>query len=133
MNQTEVETAWAALAGASGCLGGLTLDVAGILAGTIDAPERTQVDAALQDARVACDALADALNREAVRLGVALFDLDPDREYSSLSELRVVVRDGLAGTDGLADVLSLDDGELVPLATRLRSGFEVVAQVLPSD
>jgi hypothetical protein len=133
MNETEVEAGWAALAGASGCLGGLTLDAAGILADTIDESERTQVVAALQDARAACDGLADALNREAVRLGLALFDLDPDREFTSLSELRVVVRDGLAGTDGLADVLSLDEGELVPLATRLRSGFEAVAQALPSD
>ena len=31
-----------------------------------------------------------------------------------------------------ADVLALDDGELVPLASRLRAGFGTVAQALPS-
>jgi len=50
----------------------------------------------------------------------------------SLLELRDVVRDGLAEADGVADVLALDDGELVPLASRLRAGFEAVAQALPS-
>jgi hypothetical protein len=132
MNRTEVEAAWAAFAGASACLGGLMLDQSGILADSIDEPERTQVEAALRDAQTACDALTDALRREAVQLRLALFELDPDREYASLLELRAVVRDGLAGADGLADVLSLDEGELVPLATRLRSGFEAVAQALPS-
>jgi hypothetical protein len=130
---TEVEAAWATLAGASACLGGLILDQSGGLADAIDEPERTQVRAALLDARAARDALADALHREALRLGVALFDLDANREYASLLELRVVVRDGLAGTDGLADVLSLDDGGLVPLASRLRAGFEAVAEALPSN
>lgn len=133
MNRTEVEAAWAALAGASACLGGLILDQSGILDDSIDEPERTQAKAALLDARDARDVLADALHREALRISLALFDLDPNREYASLLELRVVVRDGLAGADGLADVLSLDEGELVPLATRLRSGFEAVAQALPGN
>ena len=130
MNQTEVEAAWAALAGASACLGGLLLDQSGVLADAIDESERPQVEAALVDARAARDTLADALHREALRLGVALFDLDANREYAGLLELRVVVRDGLAGADGLADVLSLDEGELVPHASRLRDGFEQVAQAL---
>jgi hypothetical protein len=103
----EVEAAWAALAGASACLGGLILDQSGRLDDAIDEPERTQAKAALLDAQAARDA--------------------------SLIELRVVVRDGLAGADGLADVLSLDDGGLVPLASRLRAGFEAVAQALPSN
>ena len=133
MKPTEVEAAWAALAGASACLGGLILDQSGRLDDAIDEPERTQAKAAMLDAQAARDALADALRGEALRLGVALFDLDPNREYPSLLELRVVVRDGLAGADGLADVLSLDDGGLVPLASRLRAGFEAVAQALPSN
>jgi hypothetical protein len=133
MKPTEVEAAWAALAGASACLGGLMLDRSGDLDDAIDEPERTQVKAALLDARAARDALADVLHGEALDLGVALFDLDANREYASLLELRVVVRDGLAGADGLADVLSLDDGELVPLASRLRAGFEAIAQTLPSN
>jgi hypothetical protein len=131
MKPTEVEAAWAALAGASACLGGLVLDQSGVLADAIDEPERAEVKAALLEARVARDALAEALHREALRLGVALFDLDPNREYTSLLELLVVIRDGLAGADGLADVLSLDDGELVPLASRVRSGFQAVADAVP--
>lgn len=131
MNPTEVEAAWAALSGASACLGGLVLDQSGVLADAIDEPERAEVKAALLEARVARDALADALHREALRLGVALFDLDPNREYASLLELHVVIRDGLAGADGLADVLSLDDGQLVPLASRVRSGFQAVADAVP--
>ena len=132
MKQTEVESAWAALAGASACLDGLILDRSGVLDDAIDEPEQTQMKAALLDARAARDALADVLHGEALRLGVALFDLDANREYASLLELRVVVRDGLAGADGLAEVLSLDDpgGELVPLASRLRDGFQAVAQAL---
>jgi hypothetical protein len=133
MRPTEVEAAWAALAGASACLGGIILDRSGTLDDGIDEPERTRVKAALLDARVARDALTDELHREALRLGIALFDLDPDREYGSMPELRVVVRDGLAGADGLADVLSLDDGALLPLASRLRDGFEAVAQALPGN
>ena len=130
MRPTEVETAWAALAGASACLGALILDRSQVLDEAIDEPERTQVKTALLDARAARDALADALHQEALSLGVALFDLDANREYANLLELRVVVRDGLAGADGLADVLSLDNGELVPFASRLRAGFEEVAQAL---
>ncbi len=133
MNPTEIEAAWAALAGTSGCLGGLALDQSGILADSIDEPERTQVEAALRDAQAACDALADALRRDAAQVGLALFDLDPNREYASLLELRAVLGDGRAGADGLADVLSLDEGELVPLASRVRSGFEAVAGALPGD
>ena len=95
MNQTEVEAAWAALAGASACPGGLILDQSGILPDTIDEPERTQVGAALLDARAARDELVEALHGEALRLGVALFDPNPNREYASLSELRVVIRMGL--------------------------------------
>lgn len=133
MNRTEVEAAWAALAGASASLGGLIVDQSAILADSIDEPEWTQVKTALLDARAARDALADALHGEALRLGLALFDLDPNSEYASLLELRGVVRDGLAGADGLADVLSLDEGEFVPLATRLRSGLEAVSQALPSN
>ena len=34
------------------------------------------------------------------------------------------------GADGLADVLSLDEGDLVPHASRLRDGFERVAEAL---
>lgn len=133
MRAIEVEAAWAALAGASACLGGLVLDQSGVLADAIDEPERTEVQAALLDARVARDTLTEALHREALGLGVALFDLDANREYATLLELRVVIRDGLAGADGLADVLSLDDGELVPLASQLRSGFQAAADALPRD
>ncbi len=133
MNRTEVEAAWAALAGASACLGGLILDRSGVIADAIDESERPRVEAALLDARAACDTLADALRAEALRLGLALLDLDPDREYASLLELHAVVRDGLAGADGLAEVLSLDEGELVPPASRLRSGFEAVAEALPGS
>jgi hypothetical protein len=133
MKPDEVKAAWAALVGASACLGGLILDQSGRLDDAIDEPERTQVKAALLDAQAARDALADALHGVALRLAISLFDPDPDREYASLLELRVVVRDGLAGADGLADVLSLDDGGLVPLASRLRAGFEAVAQVLSSN
>ena len=128
MRQTEVEAGWAALAGASACLAGLILDSSGVLDEAIDEPARTQVKAALVDARAARDTLADAFHREALRLGVALFDLDANREYTSVLELRVVVRDGLAGADGLADVFSLDNGDLVPLASRLRDGFDGVAR-----
>jgi hypothetical protein len=130
MRQAEVEAAWAALSGASACLGGLILDRSGVLDDAIDEPERTQAKAALLDARAARDTLAAALHREALNLGVALFDPDANREYASLLELRVVLRDGVAGADGLADVLSLDDGDLVPYASRLRDGFERVAQAL---
>jgi hypothetical protein len=130
MRQTEVEAAWAALAGASACLGGLILDRSGVLDETIDEPERTQVRAALLDARAARDTLADTLHQEALSLGVALFDLEANREYASLLEFRVVIRDGFAGADGLADVLSFDNGDLVPLASRLRAGFEAVAKAL---
>ena len=68
MKPTEVEAAWAALAGASACLGGLILDQSGVLDDAIDEPGRTQVKAALLDARAARDALASALHREALRL-----------------------------------------------------------------
>jgi len=135
MQATVVEAAWAALAGTSACLGGLILDRSGVRDDAIDEPEQTQVEAALLDARAARDELANVLHGEALRLGVALFDLDANREYTSLSELHDVVNDGLAGADGLAEVLSLDDpdGELVPLASRLRDGFGTVAEALPSD
>jgi len=133
MRPSKVEAAWATLAGASACLGGLILDQSGRLDDAIDEPERSQVKAALLDARAARDALVEVLHREALNLGVALFDPSPNRECASLLELRVVVRDGLASADGLADVLSLDDGEFVPLASRLRAGFEAVAQALPGD
>ena len=130
MRQAEVEAAWAALAGASACLGALIDDRSGVLDDATGEQEGRQVEAALLDARAARDTLADALHLEALRLGVALFDLDANREYASLLKLRVVLRDGLAGADGLADVLSLDDGDLVPLASRLRQGFEAVTQAL---
>ena len=135
MRPTEVEAAWAALAGASACLGALILDPSGVRNDAIDEPVRTQVEAALLDARAARDELVDVLHGEALNLGVALFDLGVNREYASLPELRDVVHDGLAGADGLAEVLSLDDpgGELVPLASRLRDGFEAVDQALPSN
>jgi hypothetical protein len=72
-------------------------------------------------------------HREALEAGVTLFDPSPERDYGSLGQLRVVVRDGLAEVDGLADVLALDGGELVPLASRLRDGFQTVAGALPAD
>jgi hypothetical protein len=111
------------------------LDRSGVRADLIDEPERTQIEAALLDARAARDELATVLHGEALRVGVALFDLEANREYSNLVELRDVVRDGLAGADGLAEVLSLDDpgGKLVSLASRLRDGFQTVAQALPSN
>ena len=130
MRQAGVEAAWAALAGASACLGALIDDRSGVLGDAISEQERPQVEAALLDTRAARDMLAGALHGEAHGLGVALFDLDANREYASLLELRVVVRDGLAGADALADVLSLDNGDLVPLASRLRDGFDEVAQAL---
>lgn len=135
MKAIEVEAAWAALAGASACLGGLILDRSGVRDDAIGEDQRTQVEAALLDARAARDELANVLHAEALRLGVALFDLDANREYSSLLELRDVVRDGLAGADGLAEVVSLDDpgGELVSFASRMRDGFETVAQAVPSN
>jgi hypothetical protein len=71
------------------------------------------------------------LHREARQSGIALFDPDPNREYGGLLELRVVIRDGLAEADGLADLLTLDGGELVPFASRLRDGFQAVADALP--
>ena len=130
MKAPAVEAAWAALAGASACLGGLILDRTDVLADAIDEPELTRVRAALVDAQAARDALVDALHREAFQAGITLFDPSPTREYESLLELRVVIRDGLADTDGLADVLTLDDGELVPFASRLRDGFQAVAEAL---
>jgi hypothetical protein len=135
MNPTQLEAAWAALAAASACLGGLILDSSGGLGDAIDEPRRTQAEAALADARAARDELIDVLHGEAHRLGIALFDADANREYSGLPELRDVVKDGLTDADGLAEVLSLDDpgGELVSLASRLRAGFEAVAQALPSN
>src|SRR5262249_20913285 len=92
---TVVEAAWAALAGTSACLGGLILDRSGVRDDAIDELERTQVEAALLDARAARDELASVLHG-----------------------------------DGLAEALSLDDpdGELVPLASRLRDGFGTVAE-----
>ena len=132
MERVQVEAAWAALAGASACLGGLILDRWGVRDDVIDEPERTRVKAALLDARAARDKLAELLHREARGLGILLVDADANREYSNLAELREVVRDGLADADGLAEVLALDDpgGELVPLASRVRDGFEAVAQGL---
>jgi hypothetical protein len=126
-----VEAAWAAFAGASACLGGLIDDRSGVLADSIDEPELTQVRAALGDGRAARDELADALHREALQAGVALFEMNPNRDYATLLKLRVVIRDGLAGADGLADVLTLDDGELVRFVSRLRDGFQAVADALP--
>jgi hypothetical protein len=131
MKAQAIEAAWAALAGASACLGGLVLDSSGVLADAVDEPERTQVEAALLDGSAARDALVDVLHREALQAGIALFDANPNREYASLSELRVVIRDGLAGADGLADLFTIDGGELVPFASRLRDSFQAVAQALP--
>jgi hypothetical protein len=133
MNATEVEAAWATLAGASACIGGLILDESGRLHDAIEEPERAEVEAALLDARAARDELATRLHREALKLGIALFDADPNRQYTSLTELRSVGDDGLAEADGLAEVLSLDDGsgELVALASRIRAGFETLARTLP--
>jgi hypothetical protein len=133
MRAPEVEAAWAALAGASACLGGLIPDLSGVWDDAIGEPERTQVKAALLDARAARDELADRLHKEALSLGVALFDSEANRGYSGLLELRDVVKDGLAGADGLAEVLSLNDpgGELVALASRLRDGFEALTRALP--
>ena len=126
-----VEAAWAALAGASACLGGLIRDESGVLADAVDEPELTRVKAALLDAGAAGDELSAALHREAFQAGLTLFDANPDREYANLVQLRVVNRDGLADADGLADVLSLNGGELVPLAGRLRDGFQAVSDALP--
>jgi hypothetical protein len=126
-----IEAAWAALAGASACLGGLIRDDSGVLVDAIDEPELTQVRAALVDAGAARDELSAALHREAFQAGLTLFDANPERGYASLVELRVVIRDGLADADGLADVLSLDGGELVPFASRLRDGFQAVSDALP--
>jgi hypothetical protein len=133
MRPTEVEAGWAALAGASACLGGLVLDESGRLNDAIDESEQAQVQAALLDARAARDQLANRFHQEALGLGVALFDADANRQYSSLAELRSVIDDGLAGADGLAEVVSLNDptGELVALATQLRNGFETLARALP--
>jgi hypothetical protein len=103
-----------------------------VLADAIDETEQARVKAALEDASAARDQLVDVFHREAFQAGVTLFDPSPEREYGSLSQLRVVVRDGLAEVDGLADVLSLDGGELVPLASRLRAGFQAVAETLRS-
>jgi hypothetical protein len=133
MKAMAIEAAWAALAGASACLSGLVRDGSGVLAGSVDEAEQAQVRAALGDASAARDELVDVFHREAFQAGVTLFDPSPEREYGSLSQLRVIVRDGLAESDGLADVLSLDGGELVPLASRLRDGFQAVADALPGD
>jgi hypothetical protein len=126
-----VEAAWAALAGGSACLGGLIRDDSGVLADAIDESDLTQVRAALLDAGAARDELSAALHREAFQAGITLFDANPEREYATIVQLRVVIRDGLADADGLADVLSLNGGELVPLASRLRDGFQAVADALP--
>jgi hypothetical protein len=129
---TEIEAAWAALAGASACLGGLILDTSGVLDDNVEEPERAAVKAALLDGRAARDELAERLHREALAAAVALFDLDPNRDYSTLPELREVAGDGLAEADGLAEVLVLDGGELVPLASRMRVAFEATVGALPA-
>ncbi len=134
MRTTEIEAAWAALAGAAACLGGLILDTSGVLDGTIDEPDRAAVKTALLDAGAARDELAERLHREALAAGVALFDPDPNRDYSSLTELREVVSQGLADAEGLAEVFVLGDpGGFVQLASRLRAGFEAADGALPAD
>ena len=116
------------------CLGGLILDTSGVLDGTVDEPERAAVKAALVDAGAARDELAERLQREALAAGVALFDPDPNRDYSSLTELREVVSQGLADAEGLAEVFVLGDpGGFVQLASRIRAGFEAIDGALPVD
>ena len=133
MRSAEIEAAWAALAGASACLGGLILDAAGVFAAAVEESELAGVNAALLDARAARDELAEKLHGEARSAGVALFDLDPNRDYATLPELRDVVGQGLADAEGLGAVLVLDDpGGFIPLASRLRAGFEAAAAALPA-